>query len=226
MPKTWDELGVRRYGFHGLAFASAMRQVRRSDSHIGRKKVVLAHLGSGCSLCAVRDGQSLDTTMASTPLDGLPTATRSGSLDPGAVLCLLRTGKYSVDSLEEALYHQCGLSGISGVTGDMRTLLRSDSIESRLALDIFALRVAQGIVSMATRLGGIDHLIFSGGIGANSPTVRMSIVRYLAWLGIELDEATNTRGEYRIDDAESRVKVWRVDVDEETEIAAAWSVVN
>lgn len=221
VPKAWDELGVRRYGFHGLAYASVMRQMQRYDPHIETQKAVLAHLGSGCSLCAVRDGQSLDTTMASTPLDGLPMATRSGSLDPGALLHLLRTGQFDATTLESALYHQCGLLGISGLTGDVRGLIASRSDDANLALDIFALRVAQGIASMATRLGGIDQLMFSGGIGAHSARVRAEIVAYLAWLGIELDDSANARGDDRIDGPGSRTKVWLVDVDEEAEIASA-----
>ncbi|KRD79752.1 hypothetical protein ASE43_02305 [Lysobacter sp. Root983] len=226
VPKVWDALGIRRYGFHGLAFASAMRQVREADSRLGRERVVLAHLGSGCSLCAVRDSQSLDTTMTSTPLDGLPMATRSGSLDPGAVLHLLRAGGLSVDALEEALYHECGLRGVSGLSGDVRELLAESSIEAALALDIFALRIAQGIASMATRLGGIDHLIFSGGIGANVSRVRAAITNHLTWLGIGLDESANDRGDARIESPGSRARVWRVDVDEEAEIASACAVVT
>jgi acetate kinase len=218
---AWHELGIRRYGFHGLAYASAMRQVRRLSPPIDTQNAVLAHLGSGCSLCAVRDGHSLDTTMASTPLDGLPMATRSGSLDPGALLHLLRTGPFDLDTLESSLYHQCGLLGMSGLSGDVRELLASDSDGAALALDIFALRVAQGIASMATRLGGIDHLIFSGGIGAHSSAVRAAVAAYLAWLGIDLDESANARGDARIDGPASRARIWRVDVDEESEIASA-----
>lgn len=221
VPHDWHALGIRRYGFHGLAYASAMRQVRKLSPRIDTQSTVLAHLGSGCSLCAVRDGHSLDTTMASTPLDGLPMATRSGSLDPGALLQLLRTGRFDLDTLESSLYHQCGLSGMSGLSGDVRELLASDSDEAGLALDIFALRVAQGVASMATRLGGIDHLVFSGGIGAHSSAVRAAIAAYLAWLGIELDESANARGDARIDGPASRARIWRVDVDEEAEIASA-----
>lgn len=224
VPKAWHALGIRRYGFHGLAFASAMRQVREVHPPVSRERVVLAHLGSGCSLCAVRDSQSLDTTMTSTPLDGLPMATRSGTLDPGAVLYLLRAGELSVDALEQALYHECGLRGLSGLSGDVRDLLAAGSVEAALALDIFALRIAQGIASMATRSVGIDHLIFSGGIGANAPRVRAAIAGYLGWLGIGLDGAANDRGDVRLDSAESRARVWRVDVDEEAEIAAASAV--
>lgn len=224
VPQTWDALGVRRYGFHGLAFASAMRLLANMDDGIGRGRVVLAHLGGGASLCAVHDGRSLDTTMTMTPLDGIPMATRSGSLDPGAVLFLLRQDGFTVDSLEQALYRECGMRGISGLSGDMRELLASNSSAATLALDLFALRVAQGIAAMATRLGGIDDLVFSGGIGANVASARGAIVEYLAWLDIHLDDDANHRGALRLDAAASRIRVWRVEVDEEGEIATACAV--
>lgn len=224
VPRHWDALGVRRYGFHGLAFASAMRSLASQGDGIARGRVVLAHLGGGASLCAVQDGRSVDTTMTMTPLDGVPMATRSGSLDPGVVLFLLRQEGSTLDSLEQALYHECGMRGISGQSGDMRELLASDSPAAALARDVFALRVAQGIVAMATRLGGIDDLVFSGGIGANAAGVRSAIVEYLAWLGMQLDEDANHRGAMRLDAPASPVRLWRVEVDEEGEIAAACAI--
>lgn len=224
VPRHWDALGVRRYGFHGLAFASVMRSLASQGDGIARGRVVLAHLGGGASLCAVQDGRSVDTTMAMTPLDGVPMATRSGSLDPGVVLFLLRQEGFTLDSLEQALYHECGMRGISGQSGDMRELLASDSRAAALARDVFALRVAQGIAAMATRLGGIDDLAFSGGIGANAAEVRSAIVEYLAWLGMQLDEDANHRGAMRLDAPASPVRLWRVEVDEEGEIAAACAI--
>ena len=224
VPRHWDALGVRRYGFHGLAFASAMRSLASQGDGIARGRVVLAHLGGGASLCAVQDGRSVDTTMTMTPLDGVPMATRSGSLDPGVVLFLLRQEGSTLDSLEQALYHECGMRGISGQSGDMRELLASDSPSAALARDVFALRVAQGIAAMATRLGGIDDLAFSGGIGANAAEVRSAIVEYLAWLGMQLDEDANHRGAMRLDAPASPVRLWRVEVDEEGEIAAACAI--
>lgn len=221
VPQTWDALGVRRYGFHGLAFASAMRLLASQDDGTARGRVVLAHLGGGASLCAVHDGRSLDTTMTMTPLDGIPMATRSGSLDPGALLFLLRQEGFTVDSLEQALYRECGLRGISGLSGDVRELLASESPAATLALDMFALRVGQGIAAMATRLGGIDDLVFSGGIGANAARVRGAIVKHLAWLDMQLDEGANHRGATRLEAPASRIRIWRVEVDEESEIATA-----
>ncbi|KAF1710723.1 acetate/propionate family kinase [Pseudoxanthomonas sacheonensis] len=221
VPQRWDALGVRRYGFHGLAFASAMRLLANQDDGIVRGRVVLAHLGGGSSLCAAQDGCSVDTTMAMTPLDGVPMATRSGSLDPGALFFLLRQEGFTVDSLEQALYHECGMRGISGQSGDMRELLASDSPAAELAREVFALRVAQGIAGMATRLSGIDDLVFSGGIGANAADVRSSIVKYLAWLGMQLDHDANHREATRLDAPASLIRIWRVEVDEESEIATA-----
>lgn len=221
VPASWDALGVRRYGFHGLAFASAMRMIEGHDRSIARDKVILAHLGSGASLCAVHAGQSLDTTMSMTPLDGLPMATRSGSLDPGALLFLLRRGGLAVEQLEQALYHECGLIGISGMSGDSRDLLGSSRPEDTLALDQFALRVAQAIAGMATCLGGVDHVVFSGGVGARAPRIRTAIVGYLAWMGLHLDAAANERGAIGLEAAGCPARIWRVDVNEELEIALA-----
>ena len=221
VPQSWDALGVRRYGFHGLAFASAMRLLANHDDGVVRGRVVLAHLGGGSSLCAVQDGCSVDTTMAMTPLDGVPMATRSGSLDPGALFFLLRQEGFTVDSLEQALYHECGMRGISGQSGDMRKLLATSSPAAELAREVFALRVAQGIAGMATRLSGIDDLVFSGGIGTNAADVRSSIVKYLVWLGMQLDNDANQREATRLDAPESLIRIWRVEVDEESEIATA-----
>lgn len=224
VPQSWDALGIRRYGFHGLAFASAMRLLASMRGGTSGGRVVLAHLGGGASLCAVEDGRSVDTTMTVTPLDGVPTATRSGSIDPGAVLFLLRQEGFTLDSLEQALYHECGMRGISGQSGDMRELLASDNPAAALAMDVFALRVAQGVAAMATRLGGIDDLVFSGGIGANAADVRSAIVKYLAWIDMQLDEDANHRGAMRLDAPASPVRLWRVEVDEESEIAAACAI--
>jgi len=224
VPQSWDALGVRRYGFHGLAFASAMRLLANAEPRIARGRVVLAHLGGGSSLCAVQEGRSVDTTMAMTPLDGIPMATRIGSFDPGALLFLLRKG-ITLDALEQTLYRECGMRGISGHSGDVRELLASNSTAAALALDVFALRVAQGLAAMATRLGGIDDLVFSGGIGANAASVRSAIVNYLAWLDIRLDEEANLRGAIRLDAPASPVRVWRLEVDEASEIALACAAI-
>jgi acetate kinase len=221
VPASWDALGVKRYGFHGLAFASGMRLLEQARPGTSAGRIVLAHLGGGSSLCAVHDGQSIDTTMAMTPLDGLPMASRSGSLDPGVLLFLLRRDGLDIDALEQALYHDCGMRGISGLSGDVRELLRADTLETRLALEQFMLRVAQGIAALAVSLGGLDDLGFSGGIGANSAAVRTGIVAHLDWLGLRLDATANARNAVSIGSPESRSRLWCIHVDEESEIARA-----
>lgn len=221
VPAAWEALGVRRYGFHGLAFASAMRALREQAPDAAHARVVFAHLGGGASLCAVRDGRSIDTTMGSTPLDGLPMTTRSGSLDPGVLLMLLHRPEMSVEALQHALYRESGLRGLSGLSGDVRELLASASPAARLALEAFALRTAQGIAAMATALGGVDHLVFSGGIGSRSAPARAMIAAHLEWLGARLCEAANTQGRTRLDGPGAGVAVWRIEVDEESEMARA-----
>lgn len=221
VPHAWEALGIRRYGFHGLAFASAMRALGAASHDGGRGRVVLAHLGGGASLCAVLGGRSIDTTMAMTPLEGLPMATRSGSIDPGALLFLLRDGNYTVDALEQALYRDCGLRGLSGLSGDVRDLLASGEPAAKLALDVFVLRVAQGVAAMATHLGGLDDLVFTGGVGSHSADVRARIAEYLAWLGVALDDSANRNNATRLGHANSKARIWRFVVDEEREIATA-----
>ena len=221
VPQALHDAGVMRYGFHGLAFQSAMRQLAVADSSIGLQRVVLAHLGSGCSLCAVDSGRSIDTTMGLTPLDGLPMATRSGSLDPGVVFFLQRKLKLSTDDVEQLLWHESGLLGVSGESGDMRKLLASHEQSSRLAVALFVIRVAQGIAAMVTSLGGIDALVFSGGIGSHAPPIRQAIVERLEWAGLKISRESNVAGSSRMDTSNSRAKIWMVTVDEELELADA-----
>ena len=221
VPASWDALGVKRYGFHGLAFASGMRLLDQARPRTSAGRIVLAHLGGGSSLCAVHDGRSIDTTMAMTPLDGLPMASRSGSLDPGILLFLLRGGGLDLDDLEQALYRDCGMRGISGLSGDIRDLQQADTPGTRLALGQYTLRVAQGIAGMAASLGGLDDLGFSGGIGANSAVVRAGVIAHLEWLGLRLDAAANARNALDMGSPESRCRMWCIHVDEESEIARA-----
>lgn len=217
IPAAWDALGVRRYGFHGLAFASALRAVADHDASIRRGRAVFAHLGGGCSVCAVEGGVSRDTTMALTPLGGVPGPTRSGDLDPGAVLYLLRMSGLDADAVEDGMSHQSGLAGIAG-HGDMRLLLGDRGPAAQLAVDHFVVRIAQSIAAMATSIGGLDHLVFSGGIGHRAPALRERIVARLAWLGLTMDPARNHAGALRIDQG-SGPGVWNVAVDEERELA-------
>lgn len=217
IPADWDAMGVHRYGFHGLAFASALRTVAEHDPRIHQGRAVFAHLGGGCSVCAVENGLSRDTTMALTPLGGVPGPTRCGDLDPGALLHVLRECGLDADGIEDRLSHHGGLAGIAG-HGDMRLLMSDDAPEARLAVELFAVRIAQSIAAMATAIGGLDHLVFSGGIGHRSPALRERIANRLEWLGLTLDRVRNSADELRIDRGVGPA-VWNVDVDEERELA-------
>jgi len=221
LPGRWRAAGIERYGFHGLAFQSAYRQLCTASPGTASARAVLAHLGSGASLCAVRDGHSVDTTMGLTPLDGVPMATRSGSLDPGVVLHLIREAKGDVDAVEAELSGRSGLLGLSGISGDMRLLLSDETESARLAIAVFTMRVAQGIASMATSAGGLDDLVFSGGVGSHAAPVRAAIGERLAWLGVNMDARANEENATRIEAIGSRVRVWVVKVDEEWELARA-----
>ena len=178
-----DEWGIRRYGFHGLSVQWASEQVRVA-------RLVVCHLGGGCSVTAVRDGRSVDTTMGFTPLEGVPMATRPGSVDPGALVYLLRHG-VTPDALDEAIEHRSGLLGLSGVSGDVAELERSNADGARVALDVFAYRVAAAVGSMAVALGGLDALVFTAGIGEHSAAVRRDVCTRLRFLGVELDAGAN-----------------------------------
>jgi acetate kinase len=186
VPRSWrEDWGVRRYGFHGLSVAWAAEQVPVA-------RLVVCHLGGGCSVTAVRDGRSVDTTMGFSPLEGLPMATRSGSIDPEIVLHLLRTGKLELEQVEDALERQSGLLGLSGVSARVDELERSDDAEARLALAAFTYRITLAVGAMAVALGGIDALVFTGGVGEHSAWVRDEVCARLAFLGafrVEVVEA-------------------------------------
>ncbi|MEO6172882.1 MAG: acetate kinase, partial [Arenimonas sp.] len=221
VPQALHDAGIMRYGFHGLAFQSAMRQLSEIDGTAVHQRVVIAHLGSGCSLCAVDQGRSIDTSMSMTPLDGLPMATRSGNLDPNVVLFMQRQLNMSHADIEKTLWRESGLFGVSGISGDMRYLLTASDKPSKLAVEQFVMRVAQGIASMATSLGGIDAIVFSGGIGTQSPIIRQRVVDLLAWTGLRLDQERNNTRAACLEADESRAKIWSIMVDEEFELSQA-----
>jgi acetate kinase len=182
LPERWRRR-IRRYGFHGLSVQWASEQVRAS-------RLVVCHLGGGCSVTAVRDGRSIDTTMGFTPLEGVPMSTRAGSLDPGALLHLLREG-VSIEELDDALEHHSGLRALSGGSGDVEELERSDALAAGFALELFAYRIACAIGAMAVGLDGLDALVFTAGIGEHSARVRREVCAHLGFLGVELDAARN-----------------------------------
>jgi acetate kinase len=186
---------------------------------IAGKRVIVAHLGSGSSLCAMREGKSVDSTFGFTALDGVCMGTRPGSIDPGAVLFLFQSLGLSASDVESILYKKSGLLGLSGISNDMRVLLASNEPDARLAVDYFVYRVAKEIGALAAVLGGLDGLVFTAGIGENSPEIRRRICQSSAWLGIELDAVANERGASLISRTESRVSAWVVPTNEELMIA-------
>jgi acetate kinase len=182
LPEKFRSQGVRRYGFHGLSYGWISKCLQKDYSHLNNKRVVIAHLGNGASLCALKDGVSVDTTMGMTALDGLPMGTRCGSTDPGALIYMQREFGLSPDQLERILYQESGLKGLSGITNDVAELLKNEQPEARFALDYFTLKTAQFIASMAVSIGGLDALIFTGGIGENEENIRENILNHLLFL--------------------------------------------
>jgi acetate kinase len=191
LPAEFEARGIRRYGFHGLSFEYIASQFTQSGL-----RIVAAHLGNGCSVCALRHGRSVNTSMSFTPLDGLMMGTRCGALDPGVVLYLQQAEQMRLSDLEELLYNKAGLLGVSGLSADMRDLLRSANPKAKEAVAQFCARVAEHIAVMAVALGGMDLLVFTGGIGENSAEVREDVCARLSWLGVRSDKSkTSTMGQ-------------------------------
>jgi acetate kinase len=219
LPDAWYRRGIRRYGFHGLSYEYVTAKLRELAPQRAAGRVVIAHLGNGASLCAVRAGRSLDTTMSFSALDGVPMGTRCGSLDPGVVLYLLREGGMDLDAVESLLYEQSGLLGISGLTSDMRELVASRALLAREAIDYFVHRIVREIGALAAVLGGLDALVFTAGIGENAPAIRERICRGVAWLGLRLDEEANRSPSGRISVPGATPEAWVIPTDEERMIA-------
>jgi acetate kinase len=219
LPREIREGGVERYGFHGISYEYIASVLPQVAPDIANGRVIVAHLGSGASLCALRDRKSVDSTMGFTALDGLCMGTRPGTLDPGVVLFLFQNLGLSVKQVEEILYKKSGLLGISGISNDMRDLLARTESEAQLAVDYFVYRAAKEIGALAAVLGGIDALVFTAGIGENSSEIRRRISLASAWLGIELDGEANTAGQTRISKPHSKVSCWVIPTNEELMIA-------
>jgi acetate kinase len=220
LPRAWRERWpLRRFGFHGLSHAYASRRVVELVGPVSR--VVTCHLGAGASLCAVLDGRSVDTTMGFTPLDGLVMATRSGTVDPGLLLWLQQHGGLSADEVRDGLEQESGLSGLAG-SGDLRDVLaareQGDSA-AELAFDVYVHRLAQAIAAMAASLGGLDVLVFTGGVGEHSPDVRLAASEKLAWLGVQIDPEVSVEGDADITAAGAGVRTVVVTAREDVEIA-------
>ena len=219
LPPRFAEAGIRRYGFHGLSYEFIASQLPALDPRAASGRTVVFHLGNGASMCALRAGRSVATTMGFTAVDGLPMGTRSGALDPGVLLFLMDEMRLGPRDIERLLYHESGLLGVSGISSDVRDLLASREPAAALALDLFVYRAARELGSLSAALGGLDAIVFTAGIGENSAEIRERICREAAWLGVELDSEANARNGPRISSADSRVSAYVVPTDEESMIA-------
>ena len=219
LPYSLYEEGIRRYGFHGLSYEYIASVLPERAPEIADGRVVVAHLGNGCSACAMRDRVSIATTMGFTALDGLPMGTRCGELDAGVVLHLIQQKGMSAEQLVDLLYRRSGMLGLSGISSDFRELLASDDPRARFAVEVFCYRVARHIGSLAAALGGLDGIVFTAGVGENAAPVRSMICRACAWLGLELDEVANRENEQRMSAPVSRVTACVIKTDENLMIA-------
>lgn len=219
IPREWFDKGVKRYGFHGLSYAFIAGALKTLEPETVGGRAVVAHLGSGASLCALDHGISRDTSMGFSTIDGVPMATRSGAIDPGVLFHLMDAHGLSVKQVEEMIYKQSGLLGLSGISADSRVLLETPSKEACEALDVFTFRIAGEVARLAASLGGLDALVFTAGIGENQPTIRRSVVERLRFLGLLLDSEANDRNEAVISREESRVTIRVFATDEEQVIA-------
>ena len=219
LPPAITDRGVRRYGFHGLSYEYIASALPGIDAKAAAGRVVVAHLGNGASMCAIKAGKSVASTMGFTAVDGLPMGTRSGALDPGVVLYLMDEMKMDARAIEKLIYQQSGLLGVSGVSSDMRALLESREPRAKLAVDLFVYRIGRELGSLAAALGGLDALVFTGGIGERAAAIRERVCRDAGWLGIELDAAANGKDGPRISTAASRMQAWVMPTNEELMIA-------
>ena len=219
LPERYYEEGVRRYGFHGLSYEYIASQLSRSAPDVADGRVIVAHLGSGASMCALKHGHSIESTLGFTALDGLPMGTRSGQLDPGVVLYLLNQKNMTPTEIETLLYHGSGLKGMSGESNDVRELEASENKSAQFALEYFVYRVGLYAGMLAAALDGLDAFVFTAGIGENSPTMRFRIGARLNWLGVEVDGAANIAGHPMISTPASRVRVYVIPTNEELMIA-------
>lgn len=219
IPRRFAEEGIRRYGFHGLSYAYIASILPTLEPTLADARIIVAHLGSGASLCALHRGRSIATTMGFSPLDGLVMGTRCGSIDPGVLLYLMDRHSMDARALEQLLYHQSGLLGVSGISNDMRTLLASDNPHAQEAIELFVYRTGREIGSLAAALGGLDALIFTGGIGEYSAEIRAKVCHQAAWLGLELDDLANEAAATHISTLNSKLSAWIVPADENQMIA-------
>ena len=219
LPRALHERGLRRYGFHGLSYEHVVQALPGLSGAALPARLVIAHLGNGASLCAVSEGRGVATTMGFSTLDGLVMGTRCGTLDPGALLYLMREDGMDYAALTDLLYNRSGLLGVSGESADMRALLASTRPEAAEAVALFCYRINRELGSLAAALGGLDALVFTGGIGEHAATIRAQVCRDARWLGLELDDAANAAGAPCLTTARSDVTAWVVPANEELVIA-------
>jgi acetate kinase len=219
LPRAITDLGVRRYGFHGLSYEYIADVLSRYDERAARGRTVVLHLGNGASMCAMAGRRSMASTMGFTAADGLPMGTRCGNLDPGVILYLLDALQMDARAIERLIYQQSGLLGMSGISSDMRTLQEHAAPEAKAAVDVFIYRIGRELGSLAAALGGVDAIVFTAGIGENSSSLRERVCRDAAWLGVDLDPAANASHGPQISTARSSVSAWVIPTNEELMIA-------
>lgn len=219
LPYEFAEAGIRRYGFHGLSYEYIASVIPTFDAAAAAGRTIVLHLGSGSSMCAMLGGRSMANSMGFTGVDGLVMGTRSGSLDPGVLLFLMDQRKMDARAIEKLIYQQSGLLGISGVSSDMRTLLASDEPRAKLAVDLFVYRIGRELGSLVAALGGLDAMVFTGGIGEHAAAIRSRVCRDANWAGVRIDDAANAAGGPRISATNSVVSTWVVPTNEELVIA-------
>src|SRR4051812_5900391 len=219
LPRHLNDAGIRRYGFHGLSYEYLVSQMRILCPELAAGRVIIAHLGNGASLCAIRNGRSMASTMGFTAADGLMMGTRCGALDPGVILHLMTEYGMDAAGLENLIYRESGLLGVSGISPDMRTLRSSSDPRAREAIDLFVYRIIREIGSLTAALGGVGALVFAGGIGENDAATRAEVIGGCRWAGVTLDHKRNEAGRGRISDDDSTIEVWVIPTDEERLIA-------
>ena len=219
LPRRLTDEGIRRYGFHGLSYEYVSRRLQQLDPAAAAGRVVVAHLGSGASMCALLGGQSIASTMGFSAMDGLPMGTRPGNLDPGVVLYLMQQKSMTADDLAELFYKHSGLLGVSGISNDMRVLQESDDPRAQEAIEVFVYRIQRELGSLVAALGGLDALVFTAGVGENSPAIRGRGCEDARWLGLRIDPAANEQGQSKISTPDSPVAAWVVPTNEELMIA-------
>ncbi len=219
IPRRYYDQGIRRYGFHGLSYESIIQSLQAHDPELAAGSVIAAHLGNGASLCAIRNGVSVDSTTGFSTLDGLMMGTRSGTIDAGVLFYLLQEQQMSVEALTDLLYNKSGLLGVSGISNDMRDLLASDKSAAKEAIELYVHRIILGIGSMAASLGGVDGLIFSGGIGEHAAAIRQQVCDKLHWLQLQLDIDANVANNTCVSLPTSKLKVYVIPTNEELMIA-------